>query len=207
MKRTCRVINGETVWEPPFSEAEQAAHRERLAEMLETGQTPFLMTDSTFLAGQCNGSQFDGHEQVGDILKKAAEEVGVNVKGKVYKSGLARFPSDPEAWISGRGDAQRVFEKNLAPLGYRAEGAIKGSARQPDKEPPPPPALADDLVIRYMQQEIAQNPEAGRDLEGLQEKVIDQHAPKKRKAKKVDVKETLRREFARKGVTTSDFTQ
>src|SRR5271154_7062156 len=82
-----------------------------LAEMFALGQPPMSNTDREFLAGTENGRQFEGQEEVGDYYRQEATKAGVNTTGKVYKNGLARFPGDPEAWVSGRGDVQRVIEE------------------------------------------------------------------------------------------------
>jgi hypothetical protein len=110
-------INGRPVTQEEFALSQQAG---RLAEMLEAGQPPMSLTDREFLEGHANGSQFDGQEFVGDYYKGIAAKAGVDVKGKVYLSGLAAFPGDPEAWVSGRGDLARVAEKR----GWGVQGAV-----------------------------------------------------------------------------------
>lgn len=99
----------------------------KLAEMFATGQPPACMTDSVFLEGHCNGNQFESTPYLGDHYKQVAESHGQDVKGKVYKAGLARFPGDPLAWISGRGDVQRICETR----GLDCEGAVTINARRP----------------------------------------------------------------------------
>lgn len=97
----------------------------KLCIMFAAGKAPFGMTDSVFLEGMdCNGSQFEKNPHVGDFLAAEAKATGVSTKGKVYIGGVARYPGDPEAWVSGRGDVQRVAEKrNLT-----VKGAVKRSA-------------------------------------------------------------------------------
>jgi hypothetical protein len=93
----------------------------RLAEMLALGSAPALLTDAVFLEGlSCNGSQFEGQEVVGDFYKREAALAGVSVKGKVYLSSLALYPGDPRAWVSGRGDVERVCRER----GFTASGAV-----------------------------------------------------------------------------------
>lgn len=92
----------------------------KLADMLASQQPPGGMTDSTFLEGHCNGNQFEKRPEFGDHYKKIAEQAGVSVKGKVYKGGLARFPGDPEAWVGGRADVERVCRQR----GWGCEGAV-----------------------------------------------------------------------------------
>ncbi len=143
-------------------QAYYVAHRldgdgHKLAEMLALGAPPLVKSDSTFLAGHCNGSQFDGQELVADRYLAVATAAGVNVKGAVYKSGLARFPGDPEAWVRGRGDVQKVVEAR----GWGCQGDVTVKARD-DVEPPADVDVAPDLVDRRVEQKLAANPDLAR---------------------------------------------
>lgn len=173
MIRTCKVVDGKTVWEPPFTPEEDAAAAARLQEMFATGETPTLSTDNTFLEGHCNGSQWEGQERIGNMFRRKAERHGVNTKGKVYLSALALEPGDPKAWVSDRHDVQKVCEeRNL-----KCEGAVKVAHRE--QEPAPAPRLAEPLVRRIMRQEIAKAPEKAKDLGELRHEVIEKHGRKK----------------------------
>jgi hypothetical protein len=92
----------------------------KLADMLASQTPPGAMTDNVFLEGHCNGNQFEKHQHIGDGYKRLAEQHGVNPKGKVYKPGLARFPGDPEAWVEGRADVERICRRR----GWSCEGAV-----------------------------------------------------------------------------------
>lgn len=103
----------------------------RLAEMLALQAPPMSNTDREFLEGHCNGSQFAGSPMANDMGNKyaaVAKERGVSIKGKVYLSGLARYPGDPKAWVSDRGDVKRIAEEqNLAIQGsvdHKPDGRI-----------------------------------------------------------------------------------
>ena len=50
---------------------------------------PGCMTDREFLEGHCNGNQFEGQEWRDDRYRREAARAGVDVKGKIYVSGLA----------------------------------------------------------------------------------------------------------------------
>lgn len=114
-----------------------------LAEMLALQSPPTVRSDATFLRGHCNGSQFSDAPWIGDEYAKQAKQAGVDVKGKVYLSGLARYPGDPEAWVCDRADVRRVIESR----GWSCEGAVtvKNELREPPKEIP----IAEDLVDSY----------------------------------------------------------
>lgn len=123
------------------------------AMMMALASPPMSNTDREFLQGHVNGSQFQHNEARGDYYAKAAKEAGVSTTGKVYISGLAEFPGDPRAWVSGRGEAQRVCEER----GWEAEGAVNVKGRQFDHGPPI--ELADDIVEAEASRVLAKHPE------------------------------------------------
>lgn len=95
-----------------------------LAEMFAFQHPPMSNSDKEFLEGHANGSQFQDTPYLGDHYRRVAEQHGQNVKGKVYLSGLAKFPGDPEAWVSGRGDVQKLCETR----GWDCDGSVKVNA-------------------------------------------------------------------------------
>lgn len=115
--KVVRKINGREVTEEEFRASIKPG---RLEEMLRDRKPPRANTDREFLLGQCNGNQFEGQEDRGDALKAISESFGMDTTGKVYMSGLARFPGDPQAWVSGKGDAEKVLDT----MGWGSTGAI-----------------------------------------------------------------------------------
>lgn len=128
--------------------------KRRCAEMLESGETPALSTDNTFLEGHCNGSQFADAPGLGDYYKTEAEAAGQDVKGKVYLSGLAEYPGDPRAWVSGRGDVKKVCEER----NYKCQGAVDHK-RDDGREPFRPVVLGEDIVQREVAEAIGRGSE------------------------------------------------
>lgn len=127
----------------------------KMAKMLVTGRTPFIMTDDVFLAGLTR--QFEGPigSMMGDYYHQVAAQHGVDVTGAVYFPGLASFPGDPQAWIRSRGDVARVAEeKNLTIRG----GMLDRQARR-DEAPPPDIDVADDLVENRVREMVEANPD------------------------------------------------
>lgn len=149
-------------------------NRERLADMLSSGIPPGCRTDSTFLHGNVNGNQFENQAHIGDAYKKKADKAGVSVTGKKYLSSLARYAGDPEAWVSGRGDVERVVRER----GWSCEGAVNVDATNdvPVKEKKRV-RLAEDIVQRKMAESLAVNPEQ-KDLGELRHKIIEKHGRK-----------------------------
>lgn len=115
-----------------------------MAEILASRRFPGTKTDVEWNRGHCNGNQFDGPEAVrvvGDYYKSVAAEHGVSITGKVYKSGLADFPGDPEAWVSSRSEAQALIEKR----GWSSQGLVEVAAR-PNDAPNEAPAVDPNLI-------------------------------------------------------------
>lgn len=97
----------------------------KLAEMLVLQSPPMSNSDREFLHGHCNGNQFGKgplSNDLGDRMKTVAEAEGQSINGKVYIGGLARYPGDPQAWVSDRGDVKRVIESRP---GWKCSGSVE----------------------------------------------------------------------------------
>jgi hypothetical protein len=128
-----------------------------MAFMLSCRQFPNVKTDATFLKGLQTGDQFGDCAGLGLGYKQITEEKGYNTAGKVYLSQLARYPGDPEAWVSGRGDVERVCRDR----GYTCEGAVN---YKPLVEREATPALdIDPDIVEDRVQRVMESPE-GPDL-------------------------------------------
>lgn len=145
-----RTYRGQWVSFTPPGEAD----RKRLSDMLEQRRGPMVRTDSTFLAGHCNGSQFEQEPWVGDYYRSIADAAGVDTTGKVYKGGLASFPGDPMAWVGGRGDVERVAREK----GLKVEGDVTCDYSQQIDELPPDIDVAPDIVEQKVLQMMQDNP-------------------------------------------------
>lgn len=148
------VISSNPAVQAHYEAARREGTSHSLAEMFALGQGPTLKTDATFLAGlSTNGSQFENTPHFGDYYAAEARKHGQDPKGKVYLSGLAAFPGDPEAWVEGRADIKRVAEKR----GWGVRGAV--DVKVCTEGPPLPSGPAEDLVAERMQRMVANNPE------------------------------------------------
>ena len=158
------------------------ADAERIDAMLESGRAPGCVTDALFMVGTENGRQFATDPESGDAYKKIADAVGVSVTGKKYMSNLCRpgMPGDPEAWVSGRGDVQRICEKR----GYGSEGTVKVKMR--DRQEAPAPAIPIDpkIVDREWVKELAGQTLPIKEAMDVREKVADRLTPPWKKKKK-----------------------
>jgi hypothetical protein len=129
-----------------YEECREAGSSHRLAEMLALRQSPSLQTDTRWLSGHVNGSQFVGHERIGDHYRKVAESYGVSTEGAVYKSQLARFAGDPKAWVRSRGDCIKI----AAERGMTLEGGVNykppDSANDVANPMDEPYRVSDDIV-------------------------------------------------------------
>ena len=138
----------------------QAGSSHRLSEMLALRRGPALNTDTRWLAGHVNGSQFAGsprEEAIGGYYQQVARAHGLSTAGKVYKTQLARFPGDPQAWVSSRADCIKV----AAERGMTLEGSVNykpPADDTPDSETPY--RVADDLVDDAYEDLCAAEPDA-----------------------------------------------
>lgn len=140
-----------------------------LALMFALGQPPMSNTDREFLErrGGCY-DQFKGEELAGEYYRRRALAAGVNPTGKVYMSGLAAFPGDPQAWVSGRGDVQRVCEER----GWGCEGSVKVKLQKVAE--PTGGGVAQDIIDA---EAVPLAQEAGIPVEEAREKVYDLRKP------------------------------
>lgn len=125
-----------------------------LSEMFALSQPPMSNTDREFLEGRGGAfDQWSGNHAQGDWYKAQAEAAGVDVTGAVYMSGLASHPGDPEAWVRGRGDVQRIVEKR----GWDSEGSVNVKAYRPQERPQID--VADDILEEEVQTIMEEHPE------------------------------------------------
>lgn len=135
----------------------------KLAEMLALQQSPMSSSDREFCEGRVDNGHLFGHgplaEDTGNKLKKIAEAGGQNVKGKMYVGSIARFPGDPEAWVSDRGDVKRVVEKR----GWKCQGAVEHN----------PDGHTNELDAAFMERRLVTGPGLDRAEDGVVETLHD----------------------------------
>jgi hypothetical protein len=99
---------------PWFEELAGESHE--MAEVLARGAFPPIRgTSSAFMRG--THAQDSGYDR---MRYAAAAAAGVDTNGRRYLSGLARYPNDPEAWVSDLSDVGRVVRER----GWNCEGAL-----------------------------------------------------------------------------------
>lgn len=126
----------------------------KLAEMLATRRAPGCVTDDTFFVGRKGGQQFADSPDAGDYYAADLRKVGGSPAGKVYMHGLARYPGDPEAWVSSRGEVAEVCRKR----GWSCKGQVNVKGDQ-YADPIKPVELDPDLVTNEVELLVSQNPE------------------------------------------------
>lgn len=142
-----------------------------LAEMFALGSPPMSNTDREFLEGQHR--QFENTPHFGDYYKRQAESQGQDVTGKVYLSGLAAYPGDPRAWVSGRGDVLKVCQER----NWNCRGAVNYTAQE--REPPKPIPVGRDLIENEVRDIVESCPEplSNKQVKDIAEKVTDARTP------------------------------
>lgn len=176
------ICCGAPTWaEGPLVNEEQMRHyfkcrkngcSHKLAEMLAIGQPPGSNTDKEFLEGRENGRQFQDTPELGDHYARVARAHGQSTTGKVYLSGLAEFPGDPRAWVSGRGDVQRVVEER----GWGCEGAVH--IKPTWVAEPSGGGIAKELVDDELRSVLERVPDPAHvDIQDLREQIVERRAP------------------------------
>lgn len=184
--RTAKFVDGKLVYDPPYTEEELAAQRERFDEMCATRTGPqFLGSEKAFLADVDfrNHGLGDHPEWLQKIIIEKARAAGVNTEGKRYYGGLARDNlgvADPEAWCASQQDVIDCVKRRNKPgsaLSVKSGAGTGGVNFQGLKCPPPPDvALSDKLVREEMQKRVNADPGlALKDQRELREQVIDEH--------------------------------
>lgn len=174
MIRTCKLVNGEFVYDPPYTPEELEAHKARFADMCESHVAPgghgtdrSLMDCSSVINHGLTGPTF-----LQEYTVNRARAAGINITGKVYKSGLAdyRGPACPDAWISSVSDVHAVAERrNLT---------VQGMVNHKGREVPPKPdkPLSERLIREISGRYLAADPKwRERPKQELREMVVAQH--------------------------------
>jgi hypothetical protein len=173
------IISSDRRIQAHYVKARRAGTSHNLAEMFALRLPPMSNSDREFLEGHVNGNQFANNPQIGNLYRRRARAAGVNPTGKVYLSGLAEYPGDPRAWISGRGDAARLCEER----GWEADGAVKvRAARQVEH---PEVEVADDILDDEADKILAAHPEPRKvDRGELKHQIKEKRKPPWKKRKK-----------------------
>ena len=133
-----------------------------------------VVSDSTLFNGERLGNvagAVDG-SLIGDHFEAMAKQAGVTTRGKQYMSGLARYPGDPQAWVSDRNDIVRVAKKrNLA---VESLGLGMPTVKN-EPEAPQGRGLSEKIVNAHVARMMAADPSMKR--ENAEAAVLDRYAP------------------------------
>jgi len=92
------------------------------ADLLASRQPPGARgTEKAYMEGRNNNEDLNKmNATMRKHLLDEAAHAGVSISGKTYCSGLARYPNDPGAWVSGRDDVLDKVKRN----GWSCEGNV-----------------------------------------------------------------------------------
>lgn len=147
-----------------------------ISEMLAFGSPPRARTDREFFEGMGTlEKQFEGDDRARDHCVKTAMAHGYKPNANdVYLSSLARFPGDPEAFVSpsgGRGQIQDTCEKR----GWECHGTVNTKYREPEEAPKANP-MGKDILERKVKEAHQANPETREMDQGeLRHNIIEKH--------------------------------
>ena len=152
--------------------------KDTIIDMLAEQRAPHGISDCTFMRNTANGKQFESQPGQGDYYRSIAEGLGASTTGKKYISGLAAFPGDPEAWVDGRGDVEKILEKR----GWGSEGTVNVKPREAKENPIRDPHVDDKLLNEYTNGIAERDPHPDLvDRNDLKEQVRERLSPKKHK--------------------------
>ena len=166
----------------------EAGTSETLAEMFALQAPPNVQGgDRMFLEGTENGRQFQDNPMIGDLYAADAKAAGVDIKGKVYKDRLARYPGDPQAWVSDTSDVVRIAKKRR----LKIRGAANVDYMDHSAPPPEDIEIADDIVQAEVVDILTRVPDPHMvDTEDLANQVREKRKPNWKKPKKKVVVES-----------------
>lgn len=177
--RTGKFVNGKLVYDPPFTMEERRKQEQEFVEMCRSRRAPMMKgSDRALLEGDIIHHGLQGHTDVmQEHMVKVARKAGINITGKVYKSGLAdqRGPADPEAWVSSVDEIRDVCKRR----NRHCRGIVENVGHE--VAPTPDVPLSDDLIRESVPEFLKTNPELARDPEGLRHAIIEKHGPQKKR--------------------------
>lgn len=167
----CYDANGADFDGPFASQADAQKAQDALSrfdQMVVAGRPPGTTgTDSGLNEGYCNGNQFEKTPDIGNFYRRNFKKAGGrSTRGKVYKSSLARFPGDPQAWVSSRNEVAKIQHQ-------RREAA----KREEDKGPRVPIPIADKIVDRHLARELAGHKVTPSEKKKAREKIRERLTP------------------------------
>lgn len=148
-----RIISLNPAVQDHYVQCRREGTGHRLAEMFALQAAPALETDTRWIDG--HDASVNPESYYGSRVLEDARAAGVNTRRAVYKSGLARYAGDPEAWVESRADCVRRAEA----LGLELEGEI--NYKPPERDLPEPKKeyrVAPDIVESYYQSAIEDEP-------------------------------------------------
>lgn len=174
-------VNGKYLEEMTPEERAKWESRNKLDEMLRTGQTPHIKTDTSLFTGDNIGLGSIQDPGLIEYYKREAQAAGVNPDAARYVPELAEYPGDPRAWVRDRGEMKQVLEER----GWGCEeGLVKIARPEPASAPAEPPRLAEgivqDMVLDALAEEGVERidmtePANIKKIGDLREKIIDEH--------------------------------
>ena len=145
-----------------YVESKRKGTAHALAEMFAFQASPALKTATRWIAGHERTIKDGQSEIVRNTMIASAKAAGVTADGAVYKSQLAAYPGDPQAWVSSEEDCKRVAEKR----GLKLEGGINYTPPAYHEEPlsdvRKPYKVAPDLVNSHFEDLCDEHPEEKR---------------------------------------------
>lgn len=149
---TWTLVSDDPEIQAAYEQMREAGESHMIADLLAHRKTPASRTDREFTLGHCNGNQFAGNPVAGNYYNRVAKEAGVSTTGKQYLGQLAKYPGDPRAWVSSRGDVAKICKEN----GWGCTGLVE--TKVVESEGAPDIDVADDILETRADDMIALDP-------------------------------------------------
>lgn len=174
--------HGNTIYDPPLSRDRRRRDKQKLSDMLSSGKSPGLQTDTGFHAGRGTLlNQMEGDEVWCKYLAQEARKQGYSPGANdVYIGQLADRAGDPKAWFKP-GEGRAELKKRLEASGKGVDMPGLSVQAKPHNEADTP--ALNPRLVKQLERQYKRNGMAG-DMTSteLKDHIIKTHGRKKSNA-------------------------
>lgn len=140
------VVSGQPAQQAAYLRMRLRGESHNMAELLALRRFPSVRgLNADFMRGANSGDDDTKTDTLNAHYACLAKVNGTDINGKKYIPGLAAFPGDPQAWVSGTDDVRRV----CADRGWNCSGLVEYQAA------PAAPSLDVPIAKDIVEQHVA----------------------------------------------------
>lgn len=167
-----------------YARMRMAGESHKLSEMVALQRCVGLDTDDVFFSGQKPlYDQFESQKNLDRYLKTAKRHGHTPSVQSTYFPNLARFPGDPEAFVT-RAQGRSYIRELCRTRGWACEGGVNVDSREPDSDPLSPEncqPMGEDIIRDRAASMIARDPSLKQmDRRELRQSIVATHGPSDR---------------------------